>query len=99
MLPLNNASSTSPAYEMDTLGSTPTGTHSVSKSSSASRKGPPSRNDYAIGLVLLFAVVLLWTTSNFVTQASSHTLRERGVLPLNFFFQNLFVNGYEKPFL
>jgi len=34
------------------------------------------RKDYAIGLLFLSAVVLLWTVSNFVTQASLAPLRD-----------------------
>jgi len=36
----------------------------------------PLKKDYAIGLLLLFVVVLLWTVSNFVTQASAALLRD-----------------------
>ncbi|KAH9898071.1 hypothetical protein C8Q73DRAFT_683578 [Cubamyces lactineus] len=39
-----------------------------------------SRKNYLVGILLLLVVVLLWTTSNFVTQ-------------------DLFEDGYEKPFL
>lgn len=66
---------------MDTLGIDSNNARAVSKSpTSPTGKGPLNKKDYAIGLLLLLAVVLLWTTSNFITQ-------------------NLFVNGYEKPFL
>ncbi|KAF9452664.1 hypothetical protein P691DRAFT_803782 [Macrolepiota fuliginosa MF-IS2] len=64
---------------MDALGHESAGARTRSKSP-AIDKGPLNKKDYAIGIVLLLVVVLLWTTSNFVTQ-------------------NLFVNGYEKPFL
>ncbi|KAJ8474474.1 hypothetical protein ONZ51_g7183 [Trametes cubensis] len=52
-------------------------------SRSKSRSRPShltSRKNYLVGILLLLAVVLLWTTSNFVTQ-------------------DLFEDGYEKPFL
>ncbi|KAI0652199.1 hypothetical protein C8Q79DRAFT_1005424 [Trametes meyenii] len=39
-----------------------------------------SRRDYLVGILLLLVVVVLWTSSNFVTQ-------------------DLFEDGYEKPFL
>ncbi|RPD64903.1 hypothetical protein L227DRAFT_494495 [Lentinus tigrinus ALCF2SS1-6] len=39
-----------------------------------------SRRDYIIGILLLLCVVILWTSSNFVTQ-------------------DLYEDGYEKPFL
>ncbi|KXN89920.1 hypothetical protein AN958_04924 [Leucoagaricus sp. SymC.cos] len=66
---------------MDTLGTGTNNSRAISKSpAGAAGKSPLNKKDYAIGLILLLAVVLLWTTSNFVTQ-------------------NLFVNGYEKPFL
>ncbi|KAI0331943.1 hypothetical protein GY45DRAFT_1400890 [Cubamyces sp. BRFM 1775] len=55
------------------------------RASSRSKSRPRSsyitdRRDYLVGILLLLVVVLLWTTSNFVTQ-------------------DLFEDGYEKPFL
>jgi len=47
------------------------------------------RKDYAIGLLFLSAVVLLWTVSNFVTQASLAPLRD---VPLSW---NLFRTSLE----
>ncbi|KAJ3890272.1 hypothetical protein GG344DRAFT_49846 [Lentinula edodes] len=46
--------------------------------------------DYAIGILLLLVVVFLWTTSNFVTQASFDKAS---------IFWDLFQDGYEKAFL
>ncbi|CDO76612.1 hypothetical protein BN946_scf184868.g26 [Trametes cinnabarina] len=51
-----------------------------SKSRSRIRLHSAARRDYAIGILLLLVVVVLWTSSNFVTQ-------------------DLFEDGYEKPFL
>lgn len=55
---------------MDALGHDSAGVRARSKSPAAG-KGPFNKRDYAIGIVLLLMVVLLWTTSNFVTQVSS----------------------------
>lgn len=38
-----------------------------------------SNRDYAIGIVLLLCVVLLWTASNFVTQVSLPTLLQYSI--------------------
>lgn len=42
-----------------------------------SRSRPPKTvtSDYALGTCLLFVVVLLWTSSNFVTQVDSPAIR------------------------
>ncbi|KAH9847389.1 hypothetical protein C2E23DRAFT_520200 [Lenzites betulinus] len=50
------------------------------KSHSRVRAHAAGRRDYLVGILLLLAVVVLWTSSNFVTQ-------------------DLFQDGYEKPFL
>lgn len=67
-----------------------------SRGKSQSRTRPESRTDYAIGICLLLVVVFLWTTSNFVTQVRvapvSTSSRSRA-------YQDLFEDGYEKPFL
>ncbi|KAJ3570249.1 hypothetical protein NP233_g4521 [Leucocoprinus birnbaumii] len=77
---IGSSRSDSPSYEMDALGAG-NDIRVISKSPAGqTAKSPLNKKDYAIGLLFLLAVVLLWTTSNFVTQ-------------------NLFVNGYEKPFL
>ncbi|KAI0721311.1 hypothetical protein C8T65DRAFT_631287 [Cerioporus squamosus] len=52
----------------------------AAKSQSRAQTQMKSRRDYVIGIILLLCVVILWTTSNFVTQ-------------------DLFEDGYEKPFL
>ncbi|KAA1468154.1 hypothetical protein DENSPDRAFT_833365 [Dentipellis sp. KUC8613] len=64
--------------QMDTLPSSRTSSES-SRGKSPARL-PPNRRDYVIGIALLFVVVVLWTSSSFVTQ-------------------DLYVEGYEKPFL
>ncbi|KZT75168.1 hypothetical protein DAEQUDRAFT_720388 [Daedalea quercina L-15889] len=51
-----------------------------SRGKSRSRTRLENKTDYIIGICLLLIVVILWTTSNFVTQ-------------------DLFEDGYEKPFL
>ncbi|KAI8980684.1 hypothetical protein BD414DRAFT_492946 [Trametes punicea] len=53
---------------------------SRTRSRSGSRRQIASRRDYLTGILLLLVVVVLWTSSNFVTQ-------------------DLFEDGYEKPFL
>ncbi|KAI0830641.1 hypothetical protein BC628DRAFT_1312839 [Trametes gibbosa] len=50
------------------------------KSHSRVRAHATGRRDYLVGILLLLAVVVLWTSSNFITQ-------------------DLFQDGYEKPFL
>ncbi|KAI0361261.1 hypothetical protein OH77DRAFT_410768 [Trametes cingulata] len=50
------------------------------KSHSRTRSHTASRRDYLVGILLLLVVVVLWTSSNFLTQ-------------------DLFEDGYEKPFL
>ncbi|KAL7285157.1 hypothetical protein ACG7TL_000249 [Trametes sanguinea] len=50
------------------------------KSHSRTRPHTAGRRDYVTGILLLLCVVVLWTSSNFVTQ-------------------DLFEDGYEKPFL
>ncbi|KAI0639732.1 hypothetical protein C8Q77DRAFT_1082614 [Trametes polyzona] len=50
------------------------------KSHSRARSHAAGRRDYLVGVLLLLVVVVLWTSSNFVTQ-------------------DLFEDGYEKPFL
>lgn len=42
-------------------------------------QGPLNKKDYAVGILLLLSVVVLWTASNFITQ-------------------DLFEEGYDKPF-
>ncbi|KAJ2920180.1 hypothetical protein MD484_g24, partial [Candolleomyces efflorescens] len=79
------------SFEMDTLPQAPAHGRSVSLSRrSMSRLRdktpvPPSaaalnKRDYAVGILLLLSVVVLWTSSNFITQ-------------------DLFEEGYDKPFL
>lgn len=53
---------------MDTLGDDATHTRAVAQSSTSPLGKGPLKKDYAIGLLFLLAVVLLWTASNFVTQ-------------------------------
>ena len=68
-----------------------------SRGKSRSRTRLESKTDYAIGICLLLVVVLLWTTSNFVTQVGSlHCIVS---YPSQEQFQDLFEDGYEKPFL
>ena len=61
---------------MDALGDDATHTRAVAQSSTSPLGKGPLKKDYAIGLLFLLAVVLLWTASNFVTQASLATLRD-----------------------
>jgi len=56
------------------------------------------RTNYAIGIALLLVVVLLWTSSNFLTQVTLKKFKRAVDQPLNR-LQNLFEGGYEKPFL
>ncbi|KAL9716137.1 hypothetical protein Ac2012v2_000582 [Leucoagaricus gongylophorus] len=53
---------------MDALGDDATHTRAVAQSSTSPLGKGPLKKDYAIGLLFLLAVVLLWTASNFVTQ-------------------------------
>ena len=50
------------AYEMDSISAPPTASSSHAKSIGGMNK------NYAIGIGLLLIVVLLWTSSNFLTQ-------------------------------
>lgn len=59
---------------MDALGDDATHTRAVAQSSTSPLGKGPLKKDYAIGLLFLLAVVLLWTASNFVTQASLEAL-------------------------
>ncbi|KAF8898624.1 hypothetical protein BD779DRAFT_1484858 [Infundibulicybe gibba] len=65
------------AIEMDTLTSMQTIQHSPSKSPIPNAL---NKKDYAIGIGLLLIVVILWTSSNFVTQALFDTGYEKPFL-------------------
>ncbi|RPD81975.1 hypothetical protein L226DRAFT_564614 [Lentinus tigrinus ALCF2SS1-7] len=65
---------------MDRTSSPPPRSRSRAKSQSRAQSQMKSRRDYIIGILLLLCVVILWTSSNFVTQ-------------------DLYEDGYEKPFL
>ncbi|KAI0778509.1 hypothetical protein BD413DRAFT_465106 [Trametes elegans] len=65
---------------MDTESAPRPRSGSRGKSHSRARSHAASRKDYFVGILLLLVVVVLWTSSNFVTQ-------------------DLFEDGYEKPFL
>ncbi len=67
MPPTNDSSAPPSSYEMDDLETDTSGVHVRSKSPPP-KKGPLNNKDFVIGLVFLLLVVLLWTTSNFVTQ-------------------------------
>ena len=59
---------------MDTLIDPPLRSRSRGKSHSRVRALIASRRDYFVGILLLLAVVVLWTSSNFVTQVSGTVL-------------------------
>ncbi|KAJ7487717.1 hypothetical protein B0H11DRAFT_2014574 [Mycena galericulata] len=69
---MNPAEGTADTLEMDTFGSTVHPRRSVSRGPSVSPGRALSRlkatRDYAVGIGLLLLVVILWTSSNFVTQ-------------------------------
>lgn len=78
--------------EMDTLPQAPTHGRSLSRGRRSmsmlrdgksveplNRQAALNKKDYAIGILLLLSVVVLWTSSNFITQ-------------------DLFEEGYDKPF-
>ncbi|KAI0375331.1 hypothetical protein BV20DRAFT_985895 [Pilatotrama ljubarskyi] len=65
---------------MDTESTPLPRAHERGKSHSRTRSYAASRRDYLVGILLLLVVVVLWTSSNFLTQ-------------------DLFEDGYEKPFL
>lgn len=69
------------AHEMDTLPQAPTHGRSLSRSRSMilgedkvleplTPPKPLGKGDYAVGILLLLSVVVLWTSSNFITQVS-----------------------------
>jgi len=68
------------SIEMDALPQAPTHGRSISRGRRSVLvpdkiiipREPPELNkkDYAIGIVLLLSVVVLWTSSNFITQVS-----------------------------
>ncbi|TFK89635.1 hypothetical protein K466DRAFT_597634 [Polyporus arcularius HHB13444] len=60
----------------------------AAKSQSRAQIQMKSRRDYAIGIALLLCVVILWTSSNFVTQDETNPSHK-----------DLYEDGYEKPFL
>ena len=60
-----------PCLLMDTSLIPPPRSRSRGKSRSRALAQMANRRDYAIGIVLLLCVVVLWTTSNFVTQVRS----------------------------
>jgi hypothetical protein len=80
----NDAGQLAPeAHEMDTLPQAPTHGRSLSRTRSRillrddkvveeplSDSVGLGRRDYAIGILLLLSVVVLWTLSNFITQVS-----------------------------
>ena len=80
------------AHEMDTLPQAPTHGRSLSRTRSRillrddnkvveeplSDSVGLGRRDYAIGILLLLSVVVLWTLSNFITQVSSAQVRRHG---------------------
>ncbi|KAI0756678.1 hypothetical protein C8Q80DRAFT_1091943 [Daedaleopsis nitida] len=65
---------------MDTPPSPPLRARSRGRSRSRALSQMESKRNYVVGILLLLCVVILWTSSNFVTQ-------------------DLFEDGYEKPFL
>jgi solute carrier family 35, member F5 len=71
---------------------------SRSRAKSVSRSSLKEK-DYAIGIGMLLMVVLLWTSSNFLTQASRNNSNSFFQGTLSNGSQNLFERGYEKPFL
>lgn len=54
-------------------------------------------NDYVVGLGLLLLVVLLWTASSFLTQVS--TQESFSGSDTDYFLQDMYDDGYQKPFL
>ncbi len=56
---------------MDTESAPPPRTRSRGKSHSRIRSHAAIRRDYVVGILLLLVVVVLWTSSNFVTQVSN----------------------------
>ncbi|KAJ7783910.1 vacuolar membrane protein [Mycena maculata] len=75
MRPAEGPDSVGDTLEMDTLGSTVAPRRSVSRAHSrspgrtgANKSRIKATRDYAVGIGLLLVVVVLWTSSNFVTQ-------------------------------
>lgn len=58
-----------------------------------------SRKDYLSGIGLLLIVVFLWTSSNFITQVRRNDWHCLFPIISCIFFQDIFDDGYEKPFL
>jgi solute carrier family 35, member F5 len=59
-----------------------------------------ARRNYLVGIGLLLLVVLLWTSSSFLTQVRIFPLLEHvGAVDRIVYWQDLYEGGYEKPFL
>ncbi|KAF8216106.1 hypothetical protein K438DRAFT_2008318 [Mycena galopus ATCC 62051] len=88
-----NLEGTTDTLEMNTFSSPRAPGRSSSRGKSVSPARALSRiratRDYAVGIGLLLVVVILWTSSNFVTQASQPRLCLSG----------MYQGGFEKPFL
>jgi len=55
--------------------------------------------DYIVGLVLLLVVVLLWTASSFLTQVRTQETPPGLGSDTDYFLQDMYDDGYQKPFL